>query len=58
VRRIESHADFEAQLPAILTEEGPLFVQMMIEQGPLGPRKYDDMYKAERRQRLREALNA
>ena len=58
VRRIESHADFEAQIPAILTEEGPLFVQMMIEQGPLGPRKYDDMYKAERRQRLREALNA
>ena len=58
VRRIETHEDFEAQLPAILSEEGPIFVQMVIEQGPLGPRKYEDMYKPERRQRLREALNA
>jgi thiamine pyrophosphate-dependent acetolactate synthase large subunit-like protein len=58
VRRIERMEDYEAQLPAILSEEGPVFVEMMIEQGPLGPRSYEDMYKAERRQRLREALRA
>ena len=58
VRRIERMEDYEAQLPAILSEEGPVFVEMMIEQGPLGPRSYEDMYKAERRQRLREALGA
>jgi thiamine pyrophosphate-dependent acetolactate synthase large subunit-like protein len=58
VRRIDKLEDFEAQLPAILTEEGPVFVEMAIEQGPLGPRKYDDMYKEARRQRMREALGA
>jgi len=58
VRRIEKLEDFEAQLPAILTEEGPVFVEMVIEQGPLGPRQYDDMYKPTRRQRMREALGA
>ena len=58
VRRIEKLEDFEAQLPAILSEEGPVFVEMIIEQGPLGPRKYDDMYKASRRQRMREVLGA
>jgi len=58
VRRIEKLEDFEAQLPAILTEEGPVFVEMIIEQGPLGPRKYDDMYKESRRQRMREVLGA
>ena len=58
VRRIEKLEDFEAQLPAILTEEGPVFVEMVIEQGPLGPRQYDDMYKPARRQRMREALGA
>ncbi len=58
VRRIETLEDFEAQLPAILSEEGPIFVEMIIEQGPMGPRKYDDMYKEERRQRMREALRA
>ena len=58
VRKIERMEDYEAQLPAILSEEGPVFVEMMIEQGPLGPRSYEDMYKAERRQRLREALRA
>ena len=58
VRKIERMEDYEAQLPAILSEDGPVFVEMMIEQGPLGPRSYEDMYKAERRQRLREALRA
>ena len=58
VRRIEKLEDFEAQLPAIQSEEGPIFVEMIIEQGPLGPRKYDDMYKASRRQRMREVLGA
>ena len=58
VRKIERMEDYEAQLPAILSEEGPVFVEMMIEQGPLGPRSYEDMYKAERRKRLREALGA
>jgi thiamine pyrophosphate-dependent acetolactate synthase large subunit-like protein len=51
-------AEFADQLDTILHEEGPVFGCIAIEQGPLGPRSYKEMYKAERRAALRAALNA
>ena len=45
-----------ARLPGMLSQAGPTFVVLMIEQGPLGPRSYDEMYRPERRQALRDAL--
>ena len=41
-----------------LAEEGPVFVYLNIDQGPLSARDYKEMYKASRRAALREALNA
>jgi thiamine pyrophosphate-dependent acetolactate synthase large subunit-like protein len=49
---------FEKELPRLLKEDGPAFVTLMIEQGPLGPRSYDEMYRPERRAALRKALAA
>ena len=54
--RIDDLAVFEAKLPRLLKEDGPAFVTLMIEQGPLGPRSYDEMYKQERRDALRREL--
>jgi thiamine pyrophosphate-dependent acetolactate synthase large subunit-like protein len=49
---------FQKELPRLLKEDGPAFVTLMIEQGPLGPRSYDEMYRPERRAALRKALAA
>ena len=49
--------EFEKKLPSLLKSDGPQFVTLMIEQGPLGPRSYDEMYRPERRQALRDALD-
>ncbi|MDF2115690.1 thiamine pyrophosphate-dependent enzyme [Roseiarcaceae bacterium H3SJ34-1] len=48
---------FESSLDAILSESGPLFVELIVEQGQLGPRSYADMYSAKRREAFRQALN-
>ncbi len=53
---IQALDDFEARLPQVLGGDGPTFVALKIEQGPLGPRSYDDMYRPERRAALRAAL--
>jgi sulfopyruvate decarboxylase subunit beta len=58
VHKISDMQNFEQQIGSILKEEGPVFVELMVEQGPLGPRSYTEMYKPERRKALREALRA
>jgi thiamine pyrophosphate-dependent acetolactate synthase large subunit-like protein len=47
---------FEHEIPDLLTRPGPIFRCLRIEQGPLGPRSYADMYRAERRVAFRAAL--
>jgi thiamine pyrophosphate-dependent acetolactate synthase large subunit-like protein len=54
--RISDLADFSARVPGLLKEEGPVFVELLIEQGPLGPRDYSDMYSAKRRVEFRKEL--
>ncbi len=48
--------EFEQKLPRLLQSDGPAFVTLQIEQGPLGPRSYDEMYRPERRAALRKVL--
>lgn len=55
---ISSLEDFKARLPALLNGQGPVFACLEIEQGPLGPRDYKEMYRAGRRKALRETLGA
>ena len=57
-QRIETLAAFESAIPSLLKDEGPLFVDLLVEQGELGPRSYKDMYAKTRRQAFREALKA
>jgi sulfopyruvate decarboxylase subunit beta len=54
--RIDTLADLEAKLPGLLKDDGPAFVTLMIEQGPLGPRSYEEMYRQERRDALKREL--
>jgi sulfopyruvate decarboxylase subunit beta len=49
---------FAARLPVLMQMQGPVFVCLEIEQGPLGRRDYSDIYKAARRDALRQALAA
>jgi thiamine pyrophosphate-dependent acetolactate synthase large subunit-like protein len=58
VYRANDPENFENAVRQALSIEGPTFIEVEIEQGPLGPRSYKEMYKASRRQRLYEALNA
>ncbi len=53
---ISELSDFEAKLPKLLKEDGPAFITLMVEQGPLTPRSYDEMYRPERRAALRREL--
>ena len=48
--------DFEALIPSLLRDDGPIFVELMIDQDSLGPRSYKDMYRKERRAAFRQAL--
>ena len=57
VHKISDFQTYEHQIGSILKEEGPVFAEMMIEQGPLGPRSYKEMYRPERRKALKDALN-
>ncbi len=56
--RLDNLRNFEQQIGAILKEEGPVFVDILIEQGPIVPRAYDEMYSPARRQKLRASLGA
>jgi thiamine pyrophosphate-dependent acetolactate synthase large subunit-like protein len=58
VHKISDMKNYEQQIGSILKEEGPVFAEMMIEQGPLGPRSYTEMYDPKRRKALRVALGA
>ena len=49
-------ASFERRLDDILKAPGPVFGCVQIEQGPLGPRSYKEMYRGERRAALRREL--
>jgi sulfopyruvate decarboxylase subunit beta len=51
-------AQFEREIPAYLGHAGPVFRCVEIEQGPLGPRSYTDMYRKQRRLDFRAALRA
>lgn len=55
---ISDLADFEGRIAGLLKEEGPVFVDLLIEQGPLSTRDYSDMYSAARRTAFRAALQA
>ena len=58
VYKFDDLRNFEQQIGAILKEDGPVFVEMVIEQGPIVPREYEEMYSPARRKKLREALGA
>ena len=53
---ISEVADFDAKLPGLLASDGPVFITLIVEQGPLTPRSYDEMYRPERRAALRREL--
>lgn len=48
--------EFERRIAGLLKEEGPVFVDLLIEQGPLSARDYSNMYSAARRTAFRAAL--
>ncbi len=50
--------DFEAKVGALIKAEGPVFADLVIEQGPLSNRDYSEMHSARRREQFREALDA
>jgi thiamine pyrophosphate-dependent acetolactate synthase large subunit-like protein len=51
-------SEFEERVRALLTDDGPLFACLEVEQGPLTRRDYAEMYSAERRRAFRAALDA
>jgi thiamine pyrophosphate-dependent acetolactate synthase large subunit-like protein len=55
---IATLADFDGRVAGLLKEDGPVFVDLLIEQGPLSSRDYSDMYSAARRAAFRAALQA
>ncbi len=63
VETIEDLEIFERRIPSLLRGEwpergpGPAFVVLPIDQGPLGPRSYTELYRPERRAALRRELD-
>ena len=55
---ISDLAGFETRIAGLLKEEGPVFVDLLIEPGPQSPRDYKEMYSASRRTTFRAALGA
>lgn len=55
---ISDIADFEARIAGILKEDGPVFVDLMVEQGELSARDYSNMYSPARREAFKDALEA
>ncbi len=55
---ISDIADFEARIAGILKEDGPIFADLVVEQGELSARDYSDMYSPARREAFKAALLA
>ncbi|MDB5650091.1 MAG: thiamine pyrophosphate enzyme-like TPP-binding protein [Hyphomicrobiales bacterium] len=55
--RVTELEGFENLIPALLTGDGPHFVELKIEQGELSRRDYKDLYRASRRAAFRAALD-
>lgn len=53
---ISELTDWERQLPALLKEEGPLFVDLKVEPGEAYPENFRRLYSLEHRERFRRAL--
>ena len=49
--------NFEDGVRALLSDEGPIFACLKVQQGPLTRREYTEMYSAERRRAFRAALD-
>ncbi|MGQ0664389.1 MAG: thiamine pyrophosphate-dependent enzyme [Pseudomonadota bacterium] len=49
-------SDFEARIPAILEEDGPVFVDLKVEPGALSPQDYEYIHSPAPRQAFRAAL--
>jgi hypothetical protein len=49
---------FESEIDRILQEEGPVFVDLKVEQGERYPVDYENLHSAERRRAFKEALDA
>ena len=49
---------FESEIGRILQEEGPIFVDLKVQQGERYPVDYDNLHSAERRRAFKEALDA
>ncbi len=49
---------FKAEIGTILNAEGPVFADLVIEQGPLSNRDYSEMHSSARRETFRAALDA
>lgn len=50
--------DFKAKVGDLIKAEGPVFADLVIEQGPLSNRDYSEMHSAKRREQFREALDS
>lgn len=55
---ISDLADFEARIAGFLKDDGPIFADLLIEQGELSARDYSDMYSPARREAFKAALQA
>jgi sulfopyruvate decarboxylase subunit beta len=51
-------AEWERELPRILKEEGPIFVDLKVEPGEAYPENFARLYSVEHRERFRRALAA
>jgi thiamine pyrophosphate-dependent acetolactate synthase large subunit-like protein len=55
---ISELAEFERQIGGILRMEGPVFVELQVVPGVAYPIDYPNLYRADRRERLKAALRA
>ena len=55
---ISDLADFEARVASLLTMDGPVFAALQVVPGAVNPPNYPEMYRADRRAALKEALQA
>jgi phosphonopyruvate decarboxylase len=56
VHEFDDLSSFEEQLGPILRENGPMFVDLKVEQGDEYPIDYENLYKVERRRAFKAAL--
>ena len=55
-RSIRDLAEFEREVPGLLSRPGPVFADLIIAEGPPSERDYAGMYSAQRRAAFREAV--